>query len=450
MFARRSRLTCHKISCNDLSEPILRHGAAVASAVFADILGIARPMARKPSANRPDPSASAPASKRRTPANGAKQPTLASLRSEIDGLDREAVKRLNEIAGRWVELAGVLNRRAELATQIGNVKSRQGLEVWSPAREQEVIDKVLGSSEGPLPAKTLRLIFRELMSGSRALQRSLRIAFLGPKYSYSHLAAVAKFGTSVEYVPVDSIAAVFEEVNRRHVEYGLVPVENSTDGRIADTLDMFMHHSGMIKLCAEVRLRVRHCLVGKGEWGEVHRVYSKAQALSQCRHWLGKNLPQAKLIQVVSTAYAAELAQGEAISAAVASRPAAEAHGLKILAEDIGDQPHNLTRFAVIAEHAAERTGRDKTSLMIRLSNLPGSLVNSLDVFKKHGVNMTWIESFPTSERPPDLDPTYLFFIDVEGHSEDEPIRRALDSLRKRSERVDVLGSYPRSDTVEE
>ena len=405
-------------------------------------------MPRKPASDGPTRS-TAP---RRGPASAdsKRSPTLAGLRAEIDVLDREILKRLNEISSRWVELAGVLNRRAEVAARIGKVKEQQGLEIWSPAREQEVLDKVVAASQGPLPPATLRLIFRELMSGSRALQRSLRVAFLGPKYSYSHLAAVSKFGISIEHVPVDSIAAVFEEVNRRHVEYGLVPLENSTDGRIADTLDMFMHHSGMLKICSEVRLRVRHCLVGKGEWGGVERVYSKAQALSQCRHWLGKNLPQAKLISVVSTAYAAELAQREPTAAAVASRPAAEAHGLKILAEDIGDRPHNQTRFAVIAEKSASPTGRDKTTLILRLANEPGSLGRGLAPFEKNGVNLTWIESFPVPDAPPGADPTYLFFADIDGHADDEPVRRALDAARKRCERVDVLGSYPRSDSVED
>ena len=191
-----------------------------------------------------------------------------------------------------------------------------------------MIARALAASRGPMPPETLRLIFRELMSSSRALQRPLRVAFLGPKYSYSHLASVAKFGEAVEHVPVGSIAAVFEEVNRRHVQFGIVPLENSTDGRIVDTLEMFVRLPGL-KIRAEVRLRVHHCLIGRCEWGQVQRVYSKAQALSQCRHWLGKNLPQARLVDVVSTAAAAEHATREEFAAAVASGAAAEAHQLE-------------------------------------------------------------------------------------------------------------------------
>jgi chorismate mutase/prephenate dehydratase len=381
-------------------------------------------MPRKPSADQ----RTAP------PADTKRAPTLVGLRGEIDRIDKELVT--------------LLNRRAEIALQIGQVKQKQGLEIWSPAREDEVLARALSVSRGPLPPETLRLIFRELMSGSRALQRPLRIACLGPKYSYSHLAAVAKFGESVEHVPVGSIAAVFEEVNRRHVQFGIAPLENSTDGRIVDTLDMFVRLPGL-KIRAEVRLRVHHCLIGRCEWGQAQRIYSKAQALSQCRHWLGKNLPQARTIDVVSTAAAVEHARTEPFAAAVASRAAADAYGLNILAENIEDQPHNVTRFAVIAETAERRTGRDKTTLMLRLPNQVGSLAKAIAPFEKSGVNMTWIESFPTSEGKTDRDPTYLFFIDIEGHVEDEPVQRAMEAVRKRCERLEVLGSYPRGECVE-
>jgi chorismate mutase / prephenate dehydratase len=372
---------------------------------------------------------------RSSPTNDEKRaPTLANLRGEIDRIDKD--------------LVALLNRRADVALKIGQVKQKQGLEVWSAAREDEVITKALAASHGPLPAETLRLIFRELMSGSRSLQRALRVAHLGPKYSYSHLAAVAKFGQAVEHVPVGSIAAVFEEVNRRHVEFGIVPLENSTDGRIVDTLEMFVRLPSM-KIRAEVRLRVHHCLIGRCEWGQVQRIYSKAQALSQCRHWLGKNLPQARVIDVVSTAHAAEHAQREEFAAAVASRAAADAYGLKVLASNIEDQPHNVTRFAVISERAEERTGSDKTTLLLRISNQPGALPRAIEPFGKNGVNMTWIESFPTAPNPADRDPTYLFFLDIDGHADDDIVQRALDAVRKRCERLEVLGSYPRADCIE-
>src|SRR5947209_333469 len=278
-------------------------------------------MPRKPP---PDPPASSSTkAKSIRPGDSKRSQTLPALRSEMDKIDKELVE--------------LLNKRSEVSVQIGHLKQAQGLDIWSSSREDEVVARATELSKGPLPLETLRLIFRELMSSSRSLQRQLRVACLGPKYSYSHLAAVAKFGESVEHVPVGSIQTVFEEVNRRHVQFGIVPLENSTDGRIVDTLDMFVRLPGL-KIRAEVRLRVHHCLLGRGEWSDVRRVYSKAQALSQCRNWLGKNLPQANLIPVVSTAAAAELAQREELAAAVASRPAADAYHLAVLAENIEDQ----------------------------------------------------------------------------------------------------------------
>jgi chorismate mutase/prephenate dehydratase len=392
-------------------------------------------MNRKSSSNkRPAPVAKGPANAAKS-AESKSSLNLASLRQEIDRLDQQLVE--------------LLNRRAEVVVRVGQFKQDRGLEVWSAAREDEVIAQALAASRGPLPAETLRIIFRELISGSRALERPIRVACLGPKYSYSHLAAVARFGAAVEHVPVGSIAAVFEEVNRRHVQFGLVPLENSTDGRVADTLDMFIKLPNL-KIRAEVRLRVHHCLLGRCEWGQIRRVYSKAQALSQCRNWLGKNVPQAAKVEVVSTAAAAELAQREEYAAAVASRAAAGAYRLNVLAENIEDQPHNVTRFAVIADKPGDRTGRDKTTLMMRLPNEAGSLARTIAPFEKLGVNMTWIESFPIpAEGSRDRDPSYLFFLDIEGHIEDPPVQKALELVRKRCERLDILGSYPRSECVE-
>jgi chorismate mutase/prephenate dehydratase len=387
-------------------------------------------MPRKPTVSRASSQASLPVAA----ADSKRSPSLANLRAEIDRIDKELVT--------------LLNRRAEMSLQIGVVKQKQGLEVWSPAREEEVVNRALTTSRGPMPPETLRLIFRELLSSSRSLQRPLRVAFLGPKYSYSHLASVAKFGEAVEHVPVGSIAAVFEEVNRRHVQFGIVPLENSTDGRIVDTLEMFVRLPGL-KIRAEVRLRVHHCLIGRCEWGQVQRVYSKAQALSQCRHWLGKNLPQARIVDVVSTAVAAEMAQREEFGAAVASSAAAAAHQLHVLAANIEDQPHNVTRFAVISEHSEQRTGKDKTTLMLRLPNEVGALSDAIAPFKKNSVNMTWIESFPFAESSPKGDPGYLFFLDIEGHADDLAVRSSLEAARKRCERLEILGSYPRGECIE-
>src|SRR5207249_5688713 len=255
---------------------------------------------------------------------------LKHLRTNIDKLDLQILRLINERAG--------------LAAEIGKVKNDHGTEVFSPAREEEVLKNVLEANKGPLDEGTVRAVFRELMSGSRALQKVLKVAYLGPEYSFSHLAAVERFGQAIEYMRVGSIAAVFEEVNRSHADFGVVPLENSTDGRVADTLDMFLRLP-QLKVSAEVRLRIHHNLLANCEQQEIRRVYSKPQALSQCRNWLSKNVPHASLHEVASTATAAELAQREPGAAAVASRQAAVKYGLRILFSDIEDSPYNETRF---------------------------------------------------------------------------------------------------------
>jgi chorismate mutase/prephenate dehydratase len=349
---------------------------------------------------------------------------LRSLRNTIDRLDVQILKLVNERAG--------------LAAEIGRVKTDQGTQVFSPAREEEVFQHVLEANKGPLDEATVRAIYREIMSGSRALQKVLKVAYLGPEYSYSHLAAVERFGQAIEYMRVGSIAAVFEEVNRGHADFGVVPLENSTDGRVADTLDMFIRLP-QIKIGAEVRLRIHHNLLANCEQQEIRRVYSKPQALSQCRNWLSKNVPHASLHEVASTATAAELAQREPGAAAVASRQAAVRYGLRILFADIEDSPYNETRFAVIGYQECGKTGHDKTAIMFRIPHQPGSLVTVLELFKQSRLNLTWIESFPAKLPKPE----YIFFVDFEGHIEDPKVKRVLNQLEEHTEQLSVLGSFP-------
>lgn len=356
--------------------------------------------------------------------------TLRSLRTSIDKLDLQILKLVNE--------------RASVAGEIGRLKTDQGAEVFSPAREEEVLKNVVESNKGPLDENVIRAIFREVMSGSRALQKTLKVSFLGPEYSYSHLAAVERFGQAVEFMRVGSIAAVFEEVNRSHADFGVVPLENSTDGRVADTLDMFMRLP-QLKICAEVRLRIHHNLLANCEQQEIRRVYSKPQALSQCRNWLSKNVPHASLHEVASTATAAELAQREPGAAAVASRQAAVRYGLRILFPDIEDSPYNETRFAVIGFQECPRTGHDKTAIMFKISHEPGALVDALNIFKANKLNLTWIESFPA--KGPGQE--YVFFVDFEGHVEDQKAKRTLAALKEHCEQLSVLGSYPIAQVAE-
>jgi chorismate mutase/prephenate dehydratase len=356
-----------------------------------------------------------------TPASKSKP--LHNLRSQIDRMDRDILR--------------MLNQRASLASRIGDVKNESGLEVYSPGREEEVIQRVLEANGGPLQEACVRAIFRELMSGSRALQKVLRVGYLGPEYSFSHLAALEKFGHSVEYVPVGSIQAVFEAVNRGQADFGLVPIENSTDGRVADTLEMFTRLP--LRICAEVRLRIHHNLLAKCSQADVRRVYSRPQALSQCRTWLSKNVPQAQLIDVASTATAAKLAQTEPNAAAVASRQAGSHYGLEVVSTGIQDVENNTTRFAVIGDRPSGRTGHDKTAIMFQIPHKPGSLTDALTAFKRNRVNLTWIESFPSR----DAEQEYLFFVDFEGHPSEARTRRTLAALERRSDRLVVLGSYP-------
>lgn len=357
---------------------------------------------------------------------------LKALRSQIDKLDQQIVRMINERAG--------------YAAEIGKAKREQGEDVFAPAREEEVYGNALDTNrkcKGPLDDTTIRAIFREIMSGSRALQKVLKIAYLGPEYSFSHLAALEHFGHSVEFLPVDTIAAVFEEVQRGHVDQGIVPIENSTDGRVSDTLDMFVRMPHL-QICGEVRLYIHHNLVANCEPQEVRRVYSKQQALSQCRNWLAKNLPYAQQKDVSSTATAAELALREPGAAAVASRQAAVRYNLRILFAKIEDSPHNETRFAVIGNTKADRSGKDKTAIMFRLPHNPGALVEALDVFKQNKINMTWIESYPAQTAKQE----YLFFIDFEGHADEPKVGRALKALGEHCQELHVLGSFPMATTI--
>jgi chorismate mutase / prephenate dehydratase len=352
---------------------------------------------------------------------------LASLRAQIDKLD--------------LQIVDLLNKRAGIASQIGTLKADQGGAVFSAAREEEVLNNVLTANAGPLDVVTIKAIFRELISGSRAIQRVQKIAYLGPEYSYSHLAAIQRFGEAAVYNRTANIGAVFEEVMRKNADFGVVPLENSTDGRIADTLDLFVRHPDQVKICAEIRFRVHHYLLANCQQSEVRQVYSKEQALSQCRNWLAKNLPQATFHPVASTADAAKLVQTMPFVAAVASREASVRYGIGVLAKNIEDSPFNETRFAVIGATDSARTGNDKTAMMFQITHTPGSLADVLAVFKSNKLNLTWIESFPFRE----VKGQYVFFIEFEGHREDAKVKKVLAAMESVCDTVTVLGSFPLS-----
>lgn len=299
-----------------------------------------------------------------------------------------------------------------------------------------------GANDGPMTPTELKAIFRPLLSAGRQRVRNDRVAYLGPAYSFTHLAAINRFGESADLVPVSTIATVFEEVNRGHVDYGLVPIENSTDGRIVDTLDMFTRLP--LRICGEVQLHVHHNLLARCDRSEITEIYSKPQALSQCRDWLAKNMSHARLIEVTSTSTAAQLARDKPGAAAVASQQAASQYGIQIVADCIEDNRNNVTRFAIIGDSIAATTGHDRTALLLQIPHKPGSLSDALLVFKKCKVNLTWIESFPL--RSPEVG--YLFFLDFEGHVTDAKIKRTLRELERLADRLEILGSYPRSEPL--
>ena len=310
--------------------------------------------------------------------------------------------------------------------------------------------RVLDSNPGPLPGRTIEAIYREMMSGSFALERPLRIGYLGPAGSYSHQAAVSQFGSSVEFETCGAIESVFAEVERGHADYGLVPIENTTGGGIAETLDAFRDGAGGVTIYAEAQLAIRHHLFACCEPDDIERVYSKPEALSQCRKWLAAHLPRAELVAEASTSAAVERVKAEAGSgvkptgAAVASELAGKVYGVGAVYSGIEDNPNNITRFLVISREEAKPSGDDKTSLMFTTLDQPGALVRVLQVFERAGVNLSHIEKRPSGRE----NWRYTFFIDVLGHRSEERIAAATVGARAHCEQLRTLGSFPRSTRI--
>lgn len=341
---------------------------------------------------------------------------------------KPSVRQLAKLDRQIVEL---LNQRAEMVRERSEANPKQA------AATSE-----LPKNPGPLSDSALRAIYREIDSGTQAVLETTRVAYLGPEYTFSHLAAIESFGQSADLVPVGTIASVFEEVERGQADFGIVPIENSTDGRITEALDCLRRTP--LRVCREVPLRIHHCLLGTGERKDVRTVYSKPQALSQCRNWLSKHLPQAKLTEVASTAEAATRAKKERGVAAIASLQAGSAHGLSLLARNIEDNTDNITRFAVLGGEIAPKSGSDKTSVLLEIDHQPGALADAMGVFKRARLNLTWIESFPVHGQRG----RYQFFVEFLGHPSELRVRRALASLEKRALRLTVLGSYAQAEPI--
>lgn len=372
----------------------------------------------------------------------------AARRKAVAGIDLPALrKQIDAIDHRLVEL---LNARSRFVVQVGRYKQANNIPIYAPHREQEVLARVLAHNDGPLGDRTIEGVYRELMSGSFALEKPLSIGFLGPAGSYSHLAAVKQFGSSVAFEDLHEIAGVFTEVERAHVDYGIVPIENSIHGSVTETLDSFARRAGHVHVYAEVQLDVRHALLANCQPSAVERIYSKPEVFSQCRSWLATQYPRAEQVAVASSSRAVQMVAeesklpvGKRTSAAIGSTLAGELYGVNILFEGIQDEPNNITRFVVISRVRAQAVGggNDKTSLMFTTVNKPGALVKVLGDFHAAGVNLTHIDKRPSRRD----NWTYTFFIDAEGHESDKKMQNALSRARKHCKELQVLGSYPKS-----
>lgn len=347
---------------------------------------------------------------------------LKLCRDQIDAIDEQLLKLVNE--------------RAKLAREIGSLKN--GGPIYRPEREAQVLRRLLERNTGPLSGDAVTAIFRSVMSNCRALEKEIAVAFLGPLGTFSEEAANKQFGGLSAPVQCSSIDEVFRMVESAKVDYGVVPVENSTEGAVGRTLDLLMATS--LSICGEIELAVHHNLLSKtNKLSGIRKVYSHAQSLSQCHEWLNQNLSGVELQAVVSNAEAAKLAMAEDGAAAIASKRAGELFGLNILAENIEDDPKNTTRFLVLATHDVAPSGKDKTSLVLAAKNQPGAVVALLAPLAQHRVSMTKFESRPSKIGMWE----YVFFVDIEGHHEDAKVASALAELQQKSSLLKVLGSYP-------
>lgn len=348
---------------------------------------------------------------------------LEPLRKKIDKIDSE--------------LVALLNERAQLSSAIGEEKIKKNKAIYSPHREKEVLERIKKLNKGPMTEEGFQAIYREIMSSSLALEKSLQIAFLGTKGSFTHDAANKKFGSMVKYVSCDSIMDVFKKVEHDECDYGVVPIENSVEGAVTHTFDLLVDSD--LKICAQIMLKISHNLLAKTSIKNVKNIYSNPQVFGQCRHWLLENMPKAHLIPVASTTLAAQKALKEKNAGALASLLAAKVYDLKVLKKNIQDVAHNTTRFLVISKQDVPPTGNDRTSILFSIKDKVGALHAMLTPFDKNKINLTKIESRPSKKRMWD----YYFFVDFQGHREDKNVKKALTQLEGMCKYLKIMGSYP-------
>ena len=351
--------------------------------------------------------------------------TLKHLREKIESIDSEILR--------------LLNVRAEIVLDVGKIKSKGKMDFYDPKRESEVLNRLTLENQGPFPSHAVSPVFHEIVSACRSLEINLDVVYLGPEATNTHMACLDRFGSSIRAVPKEDIPEVFEAVERGEASYGVVPIENTTEGSVSRTLDMLIESE--VRIFGEILMRVSHDLLSmSGKPEDVRRIYSHPQALGQCRKWLRKNYPSVPLTETASTASAAQMAAEDPNSAAIASSLAARLYNLKVVRSQIEDYFHNYTRFLVLSRQDAEPTGKDRTSILFSISHAPGTLHQVLKHFSDGGINLTRIESRPVRDRAWE----YVFFIDFEGHVKDEPIMKLLAELETRTFFLKRLGSYPR------
>jgi len=374
-------------------------------------------------------SASKPKQAKGQAAQDPAQAELLAFRQRIDGIDEQ--------------IHALLNERARFAQQVGVAKQAQGFhtaDFYRPEREAQVLRKAMERNKGPLRNEEIVRLFREIMSACLAQEEPLKVGFLGPEGTFSQQAVLKHFGHSVRALPLPAISEVFEEVQAGHADFGVVPIENSTEGTVNNTLDMFLNSA--LKICGEVELRIHQHLMGRMKGMEkIERLCSHPQSLAQCRQWLDEHMPGIERIAVSSNAEAARRARDEEGTAAIAGQSAADVYGLNVIVPEIEDRPDNTTRFLVIGRKLLNASGKDKTTLLVSTGDTqsPGSLHRLLGPFAHQNISLTRIESRPSRRRKWD----YVFFIDVEGHADESPLKDALNELKEQSSLFKVLGSYP-------
>lgn len=351
---------------------------------------------------------------------------IKDLRQRIDALDRQILNLLNE--------------RAEIVVNVGKVKSERKLSSYDPIREAKILQHLIKQSSGSFPKQAIAPVFREIISGCRSLENGLSVVYLGPPASHTHQACVKHFGSSLEAISGESIWDIFESVEKEKVDFGVVPIENSTEGVVNQTLDMFIESE--VKIYGEILAQISHDLLSKsGKRQDIRKIVSHPSALAQCREWLRKNFPGVERVETVSTAKAAQIAAQDKAVAAVAGSLTAELYGLKVIESRIEDYIQNYTRFLILSRQSREKTGKDKTSILFSIPHSPGSLVQALKPFEEKRINLTKIESRPVKDKPWE----YIFFLDFEGHATDAPIHETLDEIKDNVLFMKLLGSYPRN-----